>query len=352
MPQVRTRNGFTLIELLVVIAIIAILIGLLLPAVQKVREAAARMQSANNLKQIGLAIHNFNDTNGGLPPTFGWYPPIAPNAAPTGGSYGSLFFQILPFVEQDNLYRSSYQTRNYYYTTTTYTQAPYSYTSNDPVYGYTYNGSYSQTYGQYTPSPTPITAYWGDAVGASSAAPKVYVASNDPSQYVSSSSPYVSYLANDSVFGQTYKLQTIPDGTSQTMFIAEGYRYCNGYTNTATAYNSSYRLNYLSYYYAFSYSSNSSYNWTGSYWKGQSGLYQSETFSESVIPLFTAVGGQTFQVHPSPTLCNGALPNSFSTAAQLAMGDGSVHSVSGSISPATWAAAMTPAGGEVLGNDW
>jgi prepilin-type N-terminal cleavage/methylation domain-containing protein len=96
----RTRSGFTLIELLVVIAIIAILIGLLLPAVQKVREAAARVQSANNLKQIGLAANTFYSTHDSFPPMFGT---LTAGAADTAG--GSVFYHLLPYLEQDNLHR-------------------------------------------------------------------------------------------------------------------------------------------------------------------------------------------------------------------------------------------------------
>jgi prepilin-type N-terminal cleavage/methylation domain-containing protein len=101
LSRTTPRRGFTLIELLVVIAIIAVLIGLLLPAVQKVREAASRMKCANNLKQIGLAAQKYHDTHQHLPPGIGYYPPAG------NGAFGTWFFHLLPYVEQDALYRSA-----------------------------------------------------------------------------------------------------------------------------------------------------------------------------------------------------------------------------------------------------
>src|SRR3954471_6090724 len=113
-PRRRRRGAFTLVELLVVIAIIAILMGLLLPAVQKVREASARTQCANHLKQIGLALHNYEGVNKAFPPAYVTQNPRADGSAhgvsygdeyrngPTGFAWGVF---LLPHLEQGNLYR-------------------------------------------------------------------------------------------------------------------------------------------------------------------------------------------------------------------------------------------------------
>ena len=99
MKRSRVRSGFTLIELLVVIAIIAILIALLVPAVQKVRESAARMQCTNNLKQLALGCHNFHDANKKLPANYG--------CCGTAGAYWSWIAMILPYIEQDDIYQAA-----------------------------------------------------------------------------------------------------------------------------------------------------------------------------------------------------------------------------------------------------
>jgi prepilin-type N-terminal cleavage/methylation domain-containing protein/prepilin-type processing-associated H-X9-DG protein len=112
MPLSRCRSsGFTLIELLVVLAIIAVLVGLLLPAVQKTREAASRLQCENHLKQIGLALHNYENANRVFPPGYISQPeisvmgPVDPQFNDAGPGWGWLTF-LLPYVEQDNLFRS------------------------------------------------------------------------------------------------------------------------------------------------------------------------------------------------------------------------------------------------------
>ncbi|HLJ95261.1 MAG TPA: DUF1559 domain-containing protein [Gemmataceae bacterium] len=235
----RNRNrrwrGFTLIELLVVIAIIAVLIGLLLPAVQKVREAAMRTQSQNNLKQIGLALHNALDTRGAFPPVSvnqwvsfdaptladggviyrGPYLPL--NQATSGGDKTTFFFCLLPFIEQDTL--------------------------KNQMNGWT--PDYLMAQRKDDPN---------QMVG--SATIKVFQAPGDTSPYheITWSWPYtgtgdnqifkqtlVSYAANVRVFGQpsrTYqwadwcvawrntgggiaKVSTIPDGLSNTLFVVE-----------------------------------------------------------------------------------------------------------------------------------
>src|SRR5262245_42968665 len=202
----RRRHGFTLIELLVVIAIIAVLIGLLLPAVQKVREAAARTTSSNHLRQIALAVHNYNDSyQGKLPPMVD-----TGTNAPTGAGLQSLFFNMLPYIEQDNIYKLfNRATPNTYYNATTGATRNIIKVFLSPADSTASNGTTAQVTVTVTPAPAaPFTASWMGTFATTS------------------------YAGNGLVFkGNTGGIpRTFVDGTANTIMFAERYQVCAGAT--------------------------------------------------------------------------------------------------------------------------
>jgi prepilin-type N-terminal cleavage/methylation domain-containing protein len=178
----QSQRGFTLIELLVVIAIIAVLIGLLLPAVQRVRVAAANTQSLNNLKQLALALQNHYSTHQAFPPMFGTVPKGGPNLAG-----GSIFYHLLPYVELDNVHRMGVDASRSL--PLKILHAPL-----DPTY--TDTGTF--------PLPPEFNPPWADP--------------SNPTWGLSS------YSANWQVFGDTpAQVSKIRDGLSNTMVFGEKY---------------------------------------------------------------------------------------------------------------------------------
>ena len=288
--MLRRWRGFTLIELLVVIAIIAILIGLLVPAVQKVREAAARTQCVNNLKQLALATIHAADVNSGkLPPSIGLYPGSSQS---DGNSNGGLFLHILPYIEQDNLFKSCL-------------------VKPDPDGRNGANATYSQ---------------WTPKVQASRV--KTYICPSDYTQK-DTLGGYASYSNNGQLFRHNYQWggvtmnrypASIQDGTSQTIFFTDKLARC------------------------------SSGNYNNNFWPDWGPLISS---NDDGMPTGVA---SIFQPQPSksdPAICDGGRASSpHAGGINVSLGDGSVRNVANGVSGQTWWSALTIAGGETLGNDW
>jgi prepilin-type N-terminal cleavage/methylation domain-containing protein/prepilin-type processing-associated H-X9-DG protein len=199
------RRGFTLIELLVVIAIIAILIGLLLPAVQKIREAAARMQCSNNLKQMALACHNYESANGTFPA--GDLINGLPLPAPLTQRGSNWFIQILPYMEAGNVLTAI----NYDFNrppAAGYVYSQFDNLVNGVSFGYTVSLPYARC-------PSNSSPKWArDYFGIQGASDKKY------GNYISRG-----FLHDDGMLGiyRGRKFGEIPDGTSNTMILGENY---------------------------------------------------------------------------------------------------------------------------------
>jgi len=314
----RRSRGFTLIELLVVIAIIAVLIGLLVPAVQKVREAAQRMSCTNNLKQMCLATIHAADTNQGrLPPGLGLWPSAV--GSPNNGQ-GGLFFHILPFIEQGNAYKSSVggDGRN---------QFP--------------NGQNSPTYTQWNLQNQTV---------------KTYFCPSDPTFDTGGTwaKSITSYAYNANVFGISYQWgwgqqsyrypSSITDGTSNTVFLTEKQSKSYGSTNWAP---------------------DSGFNFwpdwgpainsvEGGQPNGSSGTAAAYASAKFVVG--ARLGCDPFasnQPNGQGACADGNVANSpHSGGINAALGDGSVRFVNAGMSAQTWWFAITPKGSEILPNDW
>ncbi len=299
---VTGRRGFTLIELLVVIAIIGILIALLLPAVQKVREAANRAKCQNNLKQLGLAMHNCHDERGALPPLVGPFPQTLHVPATY---YNTSLFWILPYIEQTNLYNAAAMT-----------------VGGVTLYDVTVDGSIDGTVIDTFRCPSDASCPDGKTGGYHG------VGNYAANALVFSAGLNANGTVTNSV-GTPRIPASFPDGTSNTILFAEKYCECSNSTDGAG----------------------------GSGWARQSP--NPSTYGAYFNYLGThGLGGPTFtppfQVQPA---FNGGCSYKFPSTPhaggiQVGMADGSVRSVAAGVSPGTWWAARTPADGDLLGPDW
>ncbi|HJZ56292.1 MAG TPA: DUF1559 domain-containing protein [Gemmataceae bacterium] len=336
------RFGFTLIELLVVIAIIAILIGLLLPAVQKVRDAAARIQCTNNLKQVGLAVHNYADANQKVPNA--WLQQWNGNGA-DGQRFGpnspdrdvtTMWHLIMPYVEQDPLYKLG--TRD-----------------NPTIVGFSMR-------------------LWSSMPQVGGVSVKLYLCPADPGPLTTGSptsftwafnnqtspatEPALSnYAANVMVFDPSVNrslVNSMPDGLSNTVAVAHRMRWCDASVVWGGPGQGAF-TGWALHQFQTGNTRDSGYFGMPTYnaRRGRNVTRQNEFGVPSQRMDFWESSTVPFYANPRPGFCQPHVPTSPHTSVMITvLGDGSVRTVTTSVTGTTWRNACIPDDGNPLGSDW
>jgi prepilin-type N-terminal cleavage/methylation domain-containing protein/prepilin-type processing-associated H-X9-DG protein len=335
------RKGFTLIELLVVIAIIAILIGLLLPAVQKVREVAARMKCSNNLKQLGLALHNYEGATGKLPPL---YPGTAPGSSTFNYKYTwSVLAQLNPYLEQTSIYNTMDLTQPMYDAANLITpQNQFAVVQMVPIF--------------LCPSDRGVPV--SSAYGVTNMGPTNYVACHGSGL---SGGGYGSPVNADGIFSAVrgIKITDIPDGTSNTAAMSESILGDGAEISPTQPGDQQVAYKYLGYSgtlpndstCAGSPQSWNGYNRRGFMWA--SGEARCVSYNHYYTPnskLFDCVANDPTNTYIS--VGYRAARSRHTGGVNVLMGDGSVRFVPDSVDPLTWRSIGTRMGGEVLGGNF
>lgn len=290
------RLGMSLLETLVVIGIFAVLVGLLLPAVQQVREAALLTESQNNLRQIGVGLHNMAQANNGKLPSFAWS---------TTPYRTEALVELLPYVERIDLYNARMSPAP--------GTAPIDLMAMQTTI---YLNPLDRSYGYTNTAIFPPVSYLRLSVS--------------------------SYALNAQVFGFYPRMNKMTDGASQTIWLSEHYGWnCNGTTfiytiGAASPWKPLQPATFAQ----------------GGTVPGRPGPEDYYPITSGKPPVSTAEGGKTFQLRPGVEECDPRLPNaSSSRGLQIGLGDGSVRILGPSVAPHVFWSMVTPSGGEAVSLD-